>query len=474
MKTIFSLSIVMLVLFGLSCSNSTQSDKNSAYLSGKVYAVAGNNQIVVLSNALLTARGYYSQTYSGSDGSYRLPVDLGTATEDQDITVDASKAGFEGSSITVVARKGNTTQVPDLTLLPVVSDTSGQDTTVILPGQPSGDAAHIEVYGQHPNHIYVMGTGLAETARIQFVIKDAAGIPVDAAHKAMVHFDVLEGPGGGEYVSPDTMTTADGIVSTVLNSGISSGPVQLQASISSQGKTVWAVPVRITIFGGLPDESHFSLAAEQLNIAGLKFRGIIDRVTAFVGDRYGNPVAPGTAVYFSSDYGIVDGSAITDNLGRATIQFVTADPLPPNPMDSAFVHVYGWTYSDTVLSKAIRKYSRILLTGSTSPITVTPSDFTYSNSNTPVSFEYTISDLWGRPLIADSKVNVSATAGSVYGDTDILLQDTQVEGSGTTRFRFTWAPGDSLEAPEVYLYIKVTTPDNGNGYQSATIVGVKQ
>ena len=49
-----------------------------------------------------------------------------------------------------------------------------------------------------------------------------------------------------------------------------------------------------------------------------------------------------------------------------------------------------------------------------------------------------------------------------------------MSGPGTTRFSFTWTPGDSLEAPQVYITIKVETPDKGNGYRSVHVLGTKQ
>ena len=477
MKRLVLLTVVALALFIWSCSETTQTEKNLATLQGKVFTVDQGNRVVPVEDALVTVKEFYAQSRTNSQGSYQLTLDLTGETEDQtQVTIEASKGGYEAAEATVLAVKGEVVAVPDLTLLQIVTDSTGKDTSGTVPDttRTSGKAAHIEVYGDHPQHIYVLGTGLQETAEITFVVKDANGVPVDRNHRVRVEFKILAGPNGGEYLSADTMTTRNGLVTTVLNSGIVAGPVQLQASAQVDGSLIWSTPVRISIYGGLPDASHFSLAANQVNIAGLLYHGLIDNITAFVGDKYGNPVAPGTVVYFYSDYGITDGSATTDEMGRATVRFMTADPLPPNPQDSAFVHVYGWTYSDTVLSKSIVKSTRILLSDATAPIVVTPSSFTYDNTNTPVNFNYAIQDIWGRPLVADSRITVSATDGDVYGDTDIVLEDTQLSGPGTTQFSFTWTPGDSLEAPQVYITIKVQTPENGNGYRSVHVLGTKQ
>ena len=39
----------------------------------------------------------------------------------------------------------------------------------------------------------------------------------------------------------------------------------------------------------------------------------------YVGDKYSNPVRPGTSVYFETTHGIIEGSDLTDSLGRATV-----------------------------------------------------------------------------------------------------------------------------------------------------------
>jgi len=471
-KVLISILFSIFILLLISCSDSTKTNENVAILKGTVYGLEENQQLIKLPGVLVTVNNYVAQGTSDNQGNYQISVELSGEEDQQTLYLTATKAGYEAGSASVLAQKGETVQVPDITLLKTVNDTtgsSGGDTTLV-----SGDAAHIEVFGNHVQHIYVTGSGLTETARIQFVVRDAQGVPVDNDHRITVHFSILNGPNGGEYLDPDTMTTEQGMVYTVLNSGIVAGPVQIQASATVGGNLIWAIPIRVTIYGGLPDPDHFSLAADILNIAGLKFSGIIDHITAFVGDKYSNPVAPGTVVYFSSDYGIIDGSATTDEMGRATVQFMTASPRPPAPWDSAWVHITGWTYSDTTLETLITSRARVLLTDNTAPITVDPASFTYNNTNTPVSFSYMVNDVWGRPLVGDTKIRVTATDGDLYGDTDIVLEDTQISGPGTTQFNFTWAPGDSLEAPQVLINIKVTTPSNGNGYQSVNILGIKQ
>lgn len=465
----------ILVLFVLqiifSCSDSTQSTYNKATIYGTIYGIDEDNQLAVISGAQVDVENYPSQTYTDQNGEYQISLELSDDIDQVNIQVLVSKAGFETGSARITAQKSQTVKVPDITLRKIFD----QDTTVFDPDIKSGEARHIQVHGSHTQHIYVMSSGLQETARINFIVLDSKGVPIDEDHQTMVYFKILEGPDGGEYLDPDSMLTENGLIYTVLNSGIIAGPVQIQASaITDSGRCIYTFPIRIAIFGGLPDPIHFSVALKYLNIAGLKYLGILDEVTAFVGDKYSNPVTPGTVVYFSTDYGIVDGSAVTDEMGRATVNFISAYPQPPNPMESSFVHVTGWTYSDTMGQRVITDKARILLSDQTAPILVNPQSFNFGTTNTPVNFSYVITDVWGNPIVGGSKIEVKATDGDLFGDINIEMLDTQFSGPGTTNFNFTWAPGTNLESPQVYINIKVTTPEHGNGYRSINIIGTKQ
>jgi len=234
------------------------------------------------------------------------------------------------------------------------------------------------------------------------------------------------------------------------------------------------MPIRMAIYGGLPDNEHFSVALEKVNIAGQVRFGLIDHVTAFVGDKFSNPVAPGTAVYFSSDYCIVDGAAATDEMGRATVQFISAGPLPPNPLVNPFAHIEAVTYTDTLGKKEISTAANLLLSGPTAAIQVNPVSFEYNSStNVSESFTFTVSDIWGYPLVGDTKIEVTTTGGVLYGDTDIELIDTQGSGPGKTEFSFVWTTGEDLRDDQIFISITVDPGKNGNGYRSLQIGGVR-
>src|SRR5262249_36892719 len=58
--------------------------------------------------------------------------------------------------------------------------------------------------------------------------------------------------------------------------------------------------------------------------------GLTDEITAFVADRFGNPVPPGTAVSFTTKAGAIGNPMPTNDLGQATATLVSQEPLPAN------------------------------------------------------------------------------------------------------------------------------------------------
>ena len=463
-KLIYLLIITVITIFLFTCSESTNVE-DLATLKGRIYFVAGANLPEPLAGATVSALDYFAQSQTNTNGVFEVKVDLGGEDGPVEVGLQVSKAGYETGTTYVNAQKGETTLVPDLTLLQIYSDTTTLEDSI------SGDATHITVDGIHSTHIYVQSSGLQETAKINFVVTDDQGRLVDSTHSVLVHFNILSGPDGGEYLEPDTMRTINGRVHTVLNSGIIAGPVQLDVYAEANGQTIRTLPIRMAIYGGLPDQRHFSLAVDKLNIAGRVHFGIIDNITAFVGDKFSNPVAPGTIVYFSTDYCIVEGAAVTDELGQATVRFESAGPFPPNPIDSTFAHITAWTYEDTVLRNTINTGAKVLLSDVTAPIQISPSSFSYTAVNSPVAFDYTVQDIWGNPLVGNTSIKVSTTAGNLYGDVNVSLIDTRSPGPGTTDFQFYWAPGDSLDDPQVFISITVDPPSDGNGYRSVGISG---
>lgn len=464
LKSILFISIIAFIW--LACKSESTNSEDITTLKGGVFYIDDSNDPTPIEGALVSAQNIYAQSTTDVSGEFTMEIEM--TDDEQEIALNASKVGFLTSQINVLAKKGENITVADFTLSFATTDTGG---SIIDTATHSGPGRHIEVDGSHPTHVYVTQAGLQETALIEFKVTDSQGRLLDKEHRVLVNFSVINGPGGGEFVSPDTMTTRNGKCYTVLNSGTIAGPIQIEAFFTVDGNTYSTVPIRMAIYGGLPDDQHFSVAVDKVNIAGRVHSGIIDEVTAFVGDKYSNPVAPGTAVYFSTDYGIVEGSAITDEMGRATVRYMSAVPLPPVPAISSLATVTAWTYSDTVGFASIYENTTVLLSDLTDAISVDSTYFTYSWINEPKHFNFIVNDIWGYPLVATTRIKVEASNGSLFGDVDLELNDYQTAGPGRTDFQFTWTPGDSLEDPIVFITLKATPPALGNGYRSFSFSG---
>jgi hypothetical protein len=430
----------------------------TAELSGAVFMLDEQNKVLPLGGTLILCKDIFAQATTDTSGKYYMEIELDE--DEKEITLEATKIGFELKSQVVIAKMGVKVMVPafELTMKSTKTDTN-----------ESGIAAQINIKENYTNNVYVRDSGLRETSRIDFLVTDIEGKPVDGKNRTLVYFSLLNGPGGGEAVVQDTMTTQDGMVHTVLISGDRTGAVTLNAYFISEGRMVLSSPVVVNIYGGLPDENHFSLVLDKKNIAGRINFGLVTNVTAYVSDQFNNPVAPGTMVYFSADYGIIESSTATDELGRATVRFTTANPLPP--ADSSFVHITAQTQGSNEKESTIT--DRLLLSDRTNEIESDSTDFSYTNENKAVPIVYSVADINGNPLVEGTIIEVTCTAGNLYGDIYQDLSDTQEKGKTFTEFTFTWLPGANLAVPEVYINIKVSTPKDGNNGKSLTIKGTK-
>lgn len=222
---------------------------------------------------------------------------------------------------------------------------TGTDTVVVSFGAILYDTAFVEfkateasqivILFAEPDSIGVRSSGYNESADLIFEVRDKRGRPISSDTPQEVTFEMNGAPlidppeGIDPYLYPTTAMTDDSArVYTTLNSGSKAGVVEVVARIEGPGGTIQSTPVRVAVHGGPPDLDHFSVVPRYANIPGWRYYGITDTITAFVGDRYGNPVPSGTAVYFTTTGGIIQGSAVTNYMGVASVLLETASPLP--------------------------------------------------------------------------------------------------------------------------------------------------
>lgn len=220
-----------------------------------------------------------------------------------------------------------------------ITVTSGELTaTAFITVESGKDVSIIEVHSVDPPIIGVAGSGISQVAMVKFLVKDNLGNTV--VDGTTVTFSLgTTTLGGGEtiYTSEESNAatqvsakTKNGLASVVLKSGLVAGNIDVIAKVG----TVSTV-ARVTIVSSMPDAEHFSLALEYLNIAGGVRFGLLDKVTAYVGDRFGNIVPDGTSVSFITEGGTigksVGGGAFTSTteFGQATAILQAAEPMTP-------------------------------------------------------------------------------------------------------------------------------------------------
>lgn len=444
-----------------SCTETPTQTLTAARIEGRVIDKA---TAAAIEKAVVKALPFNRSTETGADGKYTLSIEL-PDTISRTVKLVISKTGFANDSlVSLTIKNDRVTPVAEVKLGRMVGSEQG-----------SGNATNIVLHDVTSSSVFVKGSGGQATAKITFEVRDAYGIPVDTQHKVTVTFTIRGGLGGGEVLNPASAETdANGRVAVTITSGTRAGAVQVMAQAQVNGVTISAAPVPVAIHGGLPDESHFSIAFEKLNFAGWIYSGLENRITAYVGDQYSNPVPPGTVVQFRSTGGIIGGSAVTDALGRATVVLTSANPQPQGVpgytfpfTEPGFARVLAETVDET--GKKIVAQGPLLFSGRTMPIEVTsqqPIPFNIA----PLSaqfFTYKVKDQNDNPLVAGTTISVTTDNGKLSGDTNINLKDTL--SRAWTQFSFTLANAEpDTVIKDTVIKIQVTSQ---NGDASATIYG---
>lgn len=453
-RNVFFVFLFFLVLMG--CKKKTVEpevpQQKTVILSGRVFESVTGSPI---DSAVIKVTGITPQivTYTDSTGKYRVSFEVETET---DVKVIAFKEGYEPDTVAVLAIPGRTVNVPSLLLKRTAPETP-----------TSGEAASIVLVSQTAKSIGVKGSGSVEAAQMVFEVQDSSGKPVDLAHSVEVSFRIGSGPGGGEFIyPPKARTDAKGRVTANIVSGTKAGVVQIVAESNVGSKTIRSLPVVVVIHGGLPDSAHFSIAPEKLNFPGYNVFGLRNKITAYVGDKYGNPVKPGTAVYFTTTGGIIEGSALTNEQGQGSVNLISAEPRPVHPVLGPGYAIITATTADE--NQRTIKAETIVLFSGIPQITVEPTTFDIPNLGSQV-FNYTVSDQNGNPLAGGTTIRVTIDGKDIraLGDLDITIPDTR--DRSWTRFSFAIqdTTSDTVERP-VLIRISASGP---NGSATVNISG---
>ncbi|MEM6337497.1 MAG: hypothetical protein AAF752_13085, partial [Bacteroidota bacterium] len=341
-----------------------------------------------------------------TEGRYDFSIDVDSTTT---IEVIASKEGFDSDRTTITAVAEREIEVPAFRL-----------TRIAVDGPVSGRATSILLSQQTATTIGIRESGSAETASLTFVMADSLGRPVTLENKAVMRFSLATTPGGGEYIFPEsTETNNAGEAIVNLTSGLRAGVIQIVAEADVDGETIRSKPVSMTIHGGLPDQTHFTIAPSTFNFPGNIVYGLTAEISVIVGDEYSNPVRPGTAVYFNTSHGVIEGAVETGAAGGGSVRLISANPLP----GSGEVAVVRASTSDKNENEVVG-YTAVVMSGPTT-IQVTPGFAALGQT-----YQVRLADPFGNPLTEGTTLSVTAEGTKVkaVGNSDVTLGETIIRG----------------------------------------------
>ncbi len=466
LKTILKFAPVLLMLF-VSCKKEEPTAPGSVPITPTTANLSGiitdSNTSQPLSGAsiILQNTAGTNSTTSGASGTYSFSVDLGTTTP-------------LASNLTVSA-PGHYTQVVSLTLSPgsTVQNVILQTDTTAPVVPVSGYANTLAYVGPAGIRLSVYGVGGQESAIFTFEVRDSLGFPITSNRADTVTFTISGVPvTGGAYVSPGAgITGGSGRVAAVINSGTVSGSLELTASLrrDADGVILVSSPVKVLVYGGKPDQTHFAVGANPNNVFGYYIIGRTSTITALVGDKYGNPTAPGTAVYFGNpQQGVITtNTGFTDERGFATGLLITGANHAPNGLGYVYARTIGENLQ-TVLDSVMVLFSGNAyianIVAAAPPLAV--------DNTTQAVVNFNVWDERNNPLAAGTTIAAEIVGASAIVST---VSPTSALGDVISPFwtNFSVTVSKNLEAvPVVTGPFTLTITVNGpNGSATGTIQG---
>jgi len=413
-----------------------------------------------------------ASTTTDENGEYSLTLAVDPDQSATSYTITVSKTGYEPKSTSIPLAPGGDV---------AVNFTFGvDDDDEEIPRPPSGAAANIVVTDVEATSIGVKGGGYPETSRLLFEARDSDGIPVDLDNSIEISFSISGGPGGGEFLSKTSAETdGNGRVSVVLNSGTLAGAVQVLAEATVDDRVISSSPVRLTIHGGLPAQEHFGMAPERYNFAALERVNERLGIVTVVGDKFSNPVRPGTSVYFRTKAGNIQTEAQTDDDGVVTVQLIS---IGKQIEDQVHGPGFGYVVAETWGENGTKVTDSVLVLLSGSPIIgIDPATFNIQN-NESQTFEFTVSDYNDNPMAAGQNISVSLELPQLppgqsapdlilNGDINKTLVDTQSKADTEYSFALSVYGGEEEGVAEGMPLTIVIRTNGPNGEEELRIQG---
>jgi len=263
------------------------------------------------------------------------------------------------------------------------------------------------------------------------------GNPLDYANQTRLDFRRLGVIGFDEEVNPASAMTDpfSGRVSVTVTSGVRSTVLQVIAQNSDS--SIKSSPVPIVVHGGFAVDSLviFKNISNNLSIYGGE-----KLIEMQLGDRYGNPVKSGTAVYFETNAGMITAASFTDASGIVSAKFTSV-------ANTAYLGNKTITASTVGNGGVIKKSFDVLMSGiPTVSVTNVASDSITLFDGASANINYEIKDNLGNPISSGHEyvISIEGSISSqllVSGNTTGELPDTQDKVNGT---KFNFSIADNL------------------------------
>ncbi len=162
--------------------------------------------------------------------------------------------------------------------------------------RPNDEVSFVKMSAASPE-IQVRATGGIESTNLTAYCCDKYGNPV--RQEVEVEFYIVSGPGGGEsierqgYGPVTAKTNVIGAATVSLLSGTISGTVAAQALAGD----IYSDVIQVNVNAGPPHQ--VSVGHDPCNVLGCGFINHTANIVALIEDRYSNPVADSTVVYFT-------------------------------------------------------------------------------------------------------------------------------------------------------------------------------
>lgn len=430
---LLALATAVLLIGGLGCDLGG-AGSDGVTVAGQVLDVASNpvaDAQVVIQFTDETGDQVEQTATTDSTGRFSETIEVDETTE---VTISVAKQGVTAQQVRQVS--------------PDVGGASDLSFTLGIGGEENrepGRPTDILLQEQSATSIRVQESGGTSIARLTFQVVDSTGKAIQSDQAVDVDFRFGQQPGDASLTPSTVQTNGQGQATVNVSSGTTAGVVQVVAETERpDGTTFQSKPVSLSIHGGLPNKCHFSLAPERFNFPGFVKLGVTTPVRVFVGDKYGNPVVPGTSVSFSTNAGLIEGSLETDDNGQGSVTLTSAQPLPSGGVGTVRAETVGTDDVNTIVNpnncpdpaetgneNTISETIPIVFSGRPE-VRVDP-----DSAELGETYDLTVWDVENNnPLAPGTTIQVEAEGTKVkaVGNTDVTLEDTFLEDNDNDGF----------------------------------------